>query len=111
MGYSMAFRGEYTYADAKQLEAALGDVREMVDDTFDTDSRLFRDMFVQDWERVLRRNGLTLVVDVSTYGPPFLYESFESVVELLADAAVEGNVDGKLEGTDEARPYPAGRLD
>lgn len=87
----MSFKGSYTYATAKALDATLAETSELLDDP---------DM-PSPFDGEIERKGLTLRIEIDTSCPSDWYFTYEAIIETLAQAAKSGSVEATCEGESE----------
>lgn len=104
MALDVEFKGKLTYDDDESLAAALEQLEEAV---AEEDEEL-AELFEEEWSSFFGVKGAKLVVDISLSGPAEWWLAIEALVEGLTVDAVDGHVDGVLEGTPGKTRYFAG---
>jgi hypothetical protein len=96
---SMTFDGSYRFASPDDLDAAIEAVRELLESE--------EEELAGDFDTALRRRGVELRIHIDTECPRDWYYAYATLVEMLAERAVAGTVEGRLEGSDHVESYVA----
>ena len=101
MSSGMTFKGVYRYADVGELEAALDEVQQYLAGLVEADD------FSLSFDTEVKRGDLEITVDIDTSCPDDWRHIYESVIETLAEHAIDGKVEATIEGAEGVETFPA----
>jgi len=104
MSADIRFHGKLEYEERSSLEETLEQVQELLEEEDDD----LKELLEEEWDSYLVATGKKLEVDISFSGPSEWWFAIESLVETLVADAVDGHIDGVLEGAPGRTRYFAG---